>query len=48
MAQVLVVRDIPADDVDATIENFKKVGATSIEKTKQSDGKYTLRATFPD
>jgi hypothetical protein len=48
MEQVVVVRDVPADRVDDVIEGFKNAGATKVTKRKQSNGKYTLRATFPD
>jgi hypothetical protein len=48
MAQVVVVRDVPANRVDDLIEGFKNAGATTVTKRKQADGKYTLRATFPD
>ena len=46
--QVVVVKDVPADKVDDTIEGFNNAGATKVEKTQQANGKFTLKATFPD
>jgi hypothetical protein len=48
MEEDVVVRDVPADKVDDVIQGFKDAGATSVEKTEQPDGKFTVRATFPD
>jgi hypothetical protein len=48
MEQEVVVRDVPADKVDAVSQGFTDAGATNVEKTEQPDGKFTLRATFPD
>jgi hypothetical protein len=46
--QVLVVNDVPADKVDAVIEGFKNAGATEVTKSLQPNGKFTVRATFPN
>jgi hypothetical protein len=48
MSQILVVRDVPADDVDLLTAAFKKGKATKVQKTAQPDGNFTLKATFPD
>jgi hypothetical protein len=47
MAQVLEIRDVPEEDVEESISDLKKLGATEVEKIKQADGTFTLRATFP-
>ena len=48
MAQVVVVKDVPADEVDDVVEGFDNAGATDVERTPQADGKFTVKATFPD
>lgn len=48
MAQVVVNKDVPPGDVDQLMADFKKVGATKVEKTKQPDGNFTVTATFPN
>jgi hypothetical protein len=48
MAQVVVVKDVPAENVADTVEGFKNAGATKVRKKKQDDGKFTVRAEFPD
>ncbi|MBB1094063.1 hypothetical protein [Rhodopseudomonas pseudopalustris] len=48
MPQILITKDVKADDVDLLTAAFKKAKAISVEKKEQSNGKYTLTATFPD
>jgi hypothetical protein len=48
MAQNLVLKEVPAEDVDATIGDLKKLGATDVQQEKQPDGSFILTATFPD
>jgi hypothetical protein len=48
MSQNLVLKNVPADKVDAAIADLKKWGATDVQKSKQPDGAFTLTATFPD
>jgi len=48
MSQNLVLKNVPADKVDATIADLKKWGATAVDKAQQPDGSFTLTATFPD
>jgi hypothetical protein len=49
MAQTVVFRDVPKDDVDQFIDDIKKVGPTKVEKLKQDgEDKYTVIVTFPD
>jgi len=40
--------DIPNDKVDQVIAGFKLDNPIKIEKIKQPDGNWTVRATFPD
>ena len=47
MAQT-VVKDIPADKVDEAEQELWDAGATDVQRTQQSDGKFTLTATFAD
>ena len=42
-----VLKDIPEDEVDQVIEDFKSENCTT-EKEKQANGLYTVRATCPD
>jgi hypothetical protein len=48
MEHVVVVKDVPADKVDELMEGFTDAGATAVTKTEQANGKFTVRATFPD
>jgi hypothetical protein len=45
--QVLIVNDIPAEDVELMTAVYKKAKATKVESTKQPDGRFTIKATFP-
>ena len=45
--QVLIVSDIPGGDVELMTAIYKKAGATKVEPTKQDDGSFTIKATFP-
>ena len=40
--------DIPENEVEEVIENFKFSGATSVNKKRQPDGRYTIIAIFDD
>lgn len=42
-----VLRDVPPSDKAATEKDFEIEGATSINSVKQTDGKWTITATFP-
>jgi hypothetical protein len=46
MAKQIVATEIPAEDVDDIVTAFQNLGATDITKTQQSDGTYTVQATF--
>jgi hypothetical protein len=46
MPQIKELNDIPSDDVDEVVSDFKSEGA-QVEKIKQPDGNWTVRATFP-
>jgi hypothetical protein len=48
MEHVVVVKDVPADKVDELMQGFTDAGATAVTKTEQANGKFTVRATFPD
>jgi hypothetical protein len=48
MPDILVIKDVPADQVDDKVRKFKRLGATDVEKTAQTGGTFTLRVTFPD
>ena len=41
------LKDVPASEVDAIVQDFKDAGATNVVKTQQPDGRYTVVATFP-
>jgi hypothetical protein len=43
----VVVKDVLASEVDALEANFRKLGASKIERTVQADGKFILEATLP-
>jgi len=47
MATVKVLKDIPESDVNQVISDFESEGCT-VEKEKQPNGKFTVRATCPD
>jgi hypothetical protein len=47
MDQTLKIQDVPPEDVDQSIADLKKLGATKVTKTKQDDNNFTLVATFP-
>ena len=47
MARVEVLTDIPSGEVNEVAESFKREGA-AVEIIEQPDGKWTVRATFPD
>jgi hypothetical protein len=44
---VFEITDIPEDQVATVIANFQLDSPTKIEKKKQSNGKWTVTATFP-
>jgi hypothetical protein len=47
MAQTVVMTDVPPSDVDRVIAEYEAEGATAT-KTLQSNGNYTITASFPD
>jgi hypothetical protein len=47
MPRVEVLTDIPDSQVDQVVEDFESEGATAT-KTRQANGLWTVRATFPD
>ncbi len=48
MAQTLTIQDVPPGDVNQSIQDLKKLGATDVTKTEQDDKNFTLVASFPD
>ncbi len=40
------VKDVPDDKVDQVVKDYESEGAKT-EKIRQSDGKWTVIATFP-
>ncbi len=42
-----VLKDIPESDVREVVRSFEREGCT-VEKEKQPDGKWTVRATCPE
>lgn len=40
--------DVPNDKLDQVVNVYKLDSPIKIEKIKQPDGKWTVRATFPD
>ena len=48
MSQVVVLRDVPADEVEGKIKAAKKLGGTDIKETDNKDGTFDLKVTFPD
>lgn len=42
------LKDVPADKVDQVVQDFRNAGATNVTKIKQTDGKYTVTATFDE
>ena len=47
MSRVEEIRDVPGDEVDQLVADFESEGAT-VERIRQPDGLWTVRATFPD
>lgn len=47
MGKERTLTDIPDSDVQQTVEDFESEGAT-VEKTKQADGNWTVKATWPN
>ena len=43
-----IEEDVPSEKVDSKIKICKASGATSVEKTAQANGKFTITATYPD
>ena len=44
---MVVLTDIPDDDIDDVVADFESDGLT-VEKKRQSDGKWTVHALYPD
>lgn len=45
---VRVIQNVPADQADKYVRLLFDAGATSVEKRIESDGEFTLIATYPD
>jgi hypothetical protein len=50
MPRTETLTDVPANEVDQVVQDFKDAGATDVTKTEEpkGSGKYTVVATFPD
>lgn len=44
---VFTITEIPANQVGAVVQQFQLDGPTSVQQTQQSDGTFTVTATFP-
>lgn len=44
----ILLKNIPADEIEEMIEAIEKLGATDITKKKNADGTFNLQGTFPD
>lgn len=46
MEKEIVLTDVPDDEVKGVVDDFESEGAT-VKKEQQTDGKWTVRASFP-
>jgi len=47
MGRKVVMKDVPSEDLQEVKADFESEGAT-VEHVLQSDGKFTVTATFPN
>ena len=47
MSNVNELQDVPDDEVERKVAEYESLGY-KVEKIRQSDGKWTIRATAPD
>ena len=40
------INNVPANEVDQLVQDFKDDGATSVEKIKEPDGEFTVIAIY--
>jgi hypothetical protein len=48
MHRVVTITDIPDDEVDSVIADFKIDGATTVTKVQQASGLWIVTAIYPD
>lgn len=48
MAKEIVLTDIPEDQVQEVVDDFKSEGCTDVTKERQNNGLWTVRATCPE
>ena len=48
MSRTVVMKDIPADQVDEIIQSFLDEGAVTASPAQQPNGLFTVTATFQD
>lgn len=49
MSKVVVIKNIPADEIDGMEKTMRDTfHATNIKRTKQDDGNFTLEGTVAD
>ncbi len=47
MPKIKELKDVTDDELDELVSDFESEGAT-VQKTKQSNGLWTVTATYPD
>jgi hypothetical protein len=45
---IRIIRNVPADRVDAVERMFIDSGATSVSRAREEDDEFTVTAVFPD
>jgi hypothetical protein len=48
MARKYEIKDVPEIELDAQIQILKEDGVTDVSYEKQTNGLYTIVATYPD
>jgi hypothetical protein len=48
MPRMEIIRNVPESDLQELIADYKIIGAEPIISEKQSDGRFTVKATIPD
>lgn len=48
MSRQEVLKNIPADQLDRVVQNFRDDGATEVDSDDNGDGTFDVTATFPD
>jgi hypothetical protein len=48
MHKIVTMTDVPDDDVDRVMRNFRLAGAETVTKVQQDSGHWIVTAIFPD